>query len=584
MIVPLASATTITLWPPIGLQLDELSTDARLPERLERLGRQVSGQFDEREVVAHLDATEIISAEVAFVRDRADDLTRVDLLPATDLDAVHREIGAAITAISACRAIAAIPSIIGLVEKLRSLCSVARELTVVVLREQQRGVPLRDHRESGSDIGLGNVVVSHVMVDDVAKAIDASRFGERRGDGVIEAGEPRLVDLFHIGKRHLREWLFRRLLNRLEKAPLTGGHEADRVSRTPRPAGAADAVHVRLRIDREVEIDDVTDAFDIEPAGRHIGRDEDVELAVLQRLHGLLTHILRHVAVDRGGRIAASAKLFRHLLRVSPRAREDDEPIERLHLENAGERIELLHVRDDHVALGGVRARLRLRGDANFLGVGEVLLGDTANLRGHRGREQCDLFVVRSVGENRLDVFGKAHLEHLIRLVEHEIFQLCEIERALLEVIHDAAGRAHDNVDAAAQRRQLLAVPLAAVDGKQAHLGQMGRVTLERFAHLQGEFAGGREHERLRHPSSRNHTGQNRKRERGGLARARLGETDDIAALEQHRNRGGLNGRGLLVAHIFQRSEDARFESEVVEGGRGDRGGSLSVGGVQLIR
>ncbi len=48
--------------------------------------------------------------------------------------------------------------------------------------------------------------------------------------------------------------------------------------------------------------------------------------------------------------------------------------------------------------------------------------------------------VVRGVGEDRLDVVGEAHLEHLVGLVEHEEAQLAEVQRALLEVVHDAAG------------------------------------------------------------------------------------------------------------------------------------------------
>ena len=117
---------------------------------------------------------------------------------------------------------------------------------------------------------------------------------------------------------------------------------------------------------------------------------------------------------------------------------------------------------------------------------------------GHRRREQRDLLVLGGVGEDRLDVLGEAHVEHLVGLVEHEEPQAAEVEGALLEVVHDPAGGADDDVDAAAQRRQLDAVPLAAVDRQHVHAGQVDGVLLERLGHLDRQLAGRREHQRLR--------------------------------------------------------------------------------------
>ena len=48
-------------------------------------------------------------------------------------------------------------------------------------------------------------------------------------------------------------------------------------------------------------------------------------------------------------------------------------------------------------------------------------------------------------------MFGEAHLQHLVCLVEHEVLQLGEVEGALGEMVHDAPWRADDDVHAAAQ-------------------------------------------------------------------------------------------------------------------------------------
>ncbi len=204
-----------------------------------------------------------------------------------------------------------------------------------------------------------------------------------------------------------------------------------------------------------------------------------------------------------------------------------------------------------------------LHGDLD--GVLEVLLRDAADLRGHRRREERDVLVVRGVGEDRLDVVGEAHLEHLVGLVEHEEAQLAEVERALLEVVHDAARGADDDVDAAAQRTQLHAVRLPAVDGQHVHALEVGGIPLEGLAHLQGELTRGGEDERLRLLLLEVELAEDGQREGGRLAGAGLREPDDVASLEQRRDRRGLDRRRVLVADVAQRLEHLVVETEVGE-------------------
>ena len=141
-----------------------------------------------------------------------------------------------------------------------------------------------------------------------------------------------------------------------------------------------------------------------------------------------------------------------------------------------------------------------------------------------------------------------------------------EVEGALLEVVHDPAGGADDDVDAAAQRGQLDAVPLAAVDRQHLDAGRAGGVLLERLAHLERQLAGGGEHERLRGLLRQVQPGEDRQRERRGLAGAGLRETDHVAAGHQRRDRGRLDRGGRLVAHAGDRAEHGPGEPEVGEG------------------
>jgi hypothetical protein len=64
----------------------------------------------------------------------------------------------------------------------------------------------------------------------------------------------------------------------------------------PRRAGAADAVHVVLGVERQVEVVDVADRVDVQAARGHVGGDQDLELALLEAGEQRLALLLRHVA------------------------------------------------------------------------------------------------------------------------------------------------------------------------------------------------------------------------------------------------------------------------------------------------
>src|SRR5690606_17032680 len=106
---------------------------------------------------------------------------------------------------------------------------------------------------------------------------------------------------------------------------------------------------------------------------------------------------------------------------------------------------------------------------------------------------------------------------------------------------------------AALELTQLSAHVLAAVNGRDAEARQERRVTLEGFGNLDGELAGWREHEQLRFRTCEIDSREQRQREGGCLAGARLRLAEHIAAGEQWRNGARLDGRWRFVAHCRQR-------------------------------
>ena len=122
-------------------------------------------------------------------------------------------------------------------------------------------------------------MVRHIVADNVAELADQIGLAEGRSDGVIEAGEAGDIDVFHARQAHFGERLAGGLLDGAEEATLARGHEADGGTATASATGAADAVHVRFGVDRNVEVDHVADAIDVEAAGRDIRCHQNVELA-----------------------------------------------------------------------------------------------------------------------------------------------------------------------------------------------------------------------------------------------------------------------------------------------------------------
>src|SRR5262249_24765709 len=69
--------------------------------------------------------------------------------------------------------------------------------------------------------------------------------------------------------------LAEKLLDLIERLLLGGCRERDRRACASRTARPPDAVDIVLRMDRHVEIEDVADDGDVEPAGRDVRGDEE---------------------------------------------------------------------------------------------------------------------------------------------------------------------------------------------------------------------------------------------------------------------------------------------------------------------
>ena len=130
-----------------------------------------------------------------------------------------------------------------------------------------------------------------------------------------------------------------------------------------------------------------------------------------------------------------------------------------LEFENAAEREALLTSRHDvgrltHQRHLAGRALLGLDGDA--LRLVQVAFGDRRDAGRHGGGKERRLAGVWRGGENRFEVLGESHVEHLVGLVEDQHLERGEIERLATQVIQRAARGGDDDLDASPKRADLL--------------------------------------------------------------------------------------------------------------------------------
>src|SRR5215212_5423595 len=143
----------------------------------------------------------------------------------------------------------------------------------------------------------------------------------------------------------------RHLLDIPQVFPLLAVAERDRDPGRARPRRAADAVDVGFGDVRQVVVDDVRDAVDVDAAGRDVGRDEHPAMPRLEAGKRPLALRLALVAVDRRRRDAARRKRAHDLVGTVLGAGEDEDALDRRLAQHGVEERRLLRRRHEHDAL-----------------------------------------------------------------------------------------------------------------------------------------------------------------------------------------------------------------------------------------
>ena len=167
------------------------------------------------------------------------------------------------------------------------------------------------------------------------------------------------------------------------------------------------------------------------------------------------------------GAVPASVHRLGELVDLVAGTAEDQRRPRRLHVQDAAECGGLVGALDHVRALPHQRRLTALRHlvpDLDPDRIAQVPAGHPVDARRHRRGEENRLAALGGLLEDRLDVLGEPHVEHLVGLVQHHHFQAVQPERLPADVVQGPAGCGDRDVHAAFQRPQLPHDRLAAVD------------------------------------------------------------------------------------------------------------------------
>ena len=182
------------------------------------------------------------------------------------------------------------------------------------------------------------------------------------------------------------------------------------------------------------------------------------------------------------------------------------------------------------------------------------------------GREQQGLARFRCAVEQALHDGQEAHVGHAVGFVDDDHLDRVEVDLASFDQVGQAAGAGDEDVDAVAQRFELISEAGAAVDGGDPQLAGSAEPQ-QLVAHLRGELAGGDQHE----PAWAARLGpleasDQRDAEGEGLAGAGRCPAAEVAAGAAVGQGQGLDGEGLGNAASLESGDDVGGNAEIGEG------------------
>ncbi len=285
-----------------------------------------------------------------------------------------------------------------------------------------------------------------------------------------------------------------KLLNIAQEGHLLALAKGNRDAFHARASRTADTVHVGFRHIRQIKVDDVADAIDIDSARGDIGGNEGPDLALTKGGENALALVLRFIAVNCFGADASSDQATHDLVGAMLGSCEDQGTVNRFSPQHVDQDCRLCGTIDANDALldafngrGGRRYRDLDR-------VAQHLHGEFGDGTRQGGRKHQRLPLDRKHTDNLTDIMDKAHVEHPVGFVENEPLDLAQSERIVFDKIKQPARRGDENIRAIEQRANLPTHRHTAYR-QRGSKAQVAAVRAEGIEDLAQQFAGRAEHQ-----------------------------------------------------------------------------------------
>ena len=229
----------------------------------------------------------------------------------------------------------------------------------------------------------------------------------------------------------------------------------------------------------DIVVDDRIHIRDIDAAGGHIGGHKDSQPAVPEVLHDLVAFLLGEVAVEAVHREAQTGQLVGQGSGIELGIAEHHDPLVALANDDLCQVGQL-------VAAGGLQHVLGDLGLALLPG-----LNDVHDLAADGGGEHGQAFAGLHQLNDMPHILIKAHVQHLIGLVQHHLGHMGQIDAVVLIVVHQAARGGHHDLAALGQTPGLLFHVGTAVHAGHLHFGHKIGQLFQLLRDLLGQLPGG---------------------------------------------------------------------------------------------
>ncbi len=357
-------------------------------------------------------------------------------------------------------------------------------------------------------------------------------------------------------------------LDGLELTQLVLAHQRDGLAATTGAAGAADAVDVILRHLGQLEVDHVGQLIDVQTSGGDVGRHQHSHLALAKIRQRPVAGTLALVAVNGDGIQAILLHLLGEPVGNLLGAYEHQHPLPVAATDHVGEQLATPFPVDLDDALGHLFGGGVAGVDLDQGRVAQQVIRQRLDVVREGGGEEQGLPLGGQGLHDAADVVDEAHVEHAIRLIQHQHFQLGQGQGALGQQVQQAARGGHQDVDAELDGVQIGFDADTAV-GDQGAKRQVVGIFDDALAHLGGQLAGRGEHQGAHLTTATAMVGQqplqHGQGEAGRLACACLGAAEHVLPGQNGGNGLLLDGGWLFVTQLLDGPQDVRGQTQFVE-------------------